>query len=270
MNWASLSQAERDAAYNNGAAVRDSAAQNNARREASAAYRAAHPATLDIAYGEKEREKFDFFLGSDPAAPCLVFIHGGYWQMNRREDFANMAEGVAAHGWHVALPGYTLAPEASLHEIVSEILAALDFLSAHRAEYGMTGKIILAGWSAGAQLAAVAMAHTSVDAALLISGVYELAPLRDTYLNEKLQLTDQEIDYFSPLRQKMVDKPAVIAYGTMELAALVEDAKMLHAARLVAKAVTMLLPIEGADHFTILRQLTAPNGALTAQLLALE
>jgi hypothetical protein len=35
---------------------------------------------------------------------------------------------------------------------------------------------------------------------LAISGVFELGPVRDTYLNEKLRLTEQEIVLLSPMR----------------------------------------------------------------------
>ena len=80
MDWGALSRAERDAAYNNSAAVADSTTLSDARNAASAAFRAAHPAALDLAYGPRERNRWDLFPAADPAAPCLVFIHGGYWQ----------------------------------------------------------------------------------------------------------------------------------------------------------------------------------------------
>src|ERR1700744_5066229 len=127
MDWGKMSRAARDAAYNNNAAVADSAALNRERVDASAAYRAAHGAKLDLPYGPAERAKWDLYPGGDAAAPCLVFIHGGYWQMNGREPFACLAAGVAAHGWSVAMPGYTLAPDASLSQIAGEIRAALDW-----------------------------------------------------------------------------------------------------------------------------------------------
>ena len=87
MNWGTMSRAARDAAYNNGKAVAESATLNAGRIAASQAFRAAHPGHLDLAYGPGERNKWDLYPGADAAAPCLVFIHGGYWQMNRREDF---------------------------------------------------------------------------------------------------------------------------------------------------------------------------------------
>ncbi len=264
-----MTQAERDAAYNNGAAVANSAELNAQRRAASAAHRAAHPGRLDIPYGEKPRQKWDFYPATDAPAPCLVFIHGGYWQMNGREDFAVLAAGVAAHGWSVAMPGYTLAPEASLRDIVDEIFAALNWLQANRATAGIFGNIILSGWSAGAHLAALAMAHPSVSAVLLISGVYELGPIKETYLNAKLNLTGEAIASLSPLRLPVVEKPAVIAYGKEELRALVDDSERLHAARVAAGAKSILVPVEGENHFTILHELSSPSGALTTQLLQL-
>ncbi len=267
--WAALSQAERDAAYNNSAAVADSAALNRMRNEASAAFRAAHPEALDLPYGPGPRNAWDIYAGGAPDAPCLVFIHGGYWQMNGRENFACIASGLAAHGWSVALPGYTLAPDADLGQIAGEIQAALDWLAANGARHGAGGKIILAGWSAGAHLAALALSHPAVVAGLAISGIYELAPLRDTYLNEKLSLTDTQIHTLSPLRLPAVPKPLTIAYGTNELPALVGDALALHALRAAAQAPGDLAPIAGADHFTILDELRRPDGALTRLALSL-
>lgn len=268
--WERLSRAERDLAYNNNAAVADSARLNEARIAAAAAFRATAPAKLDLAYRPGERTRWDLFPAADPAAPCLVFIHGGYWQRNRREDFACLAEGVRAHGWSAALPGYTLAPDATLGRIVTEIGAALDWLAAEGPAHGIAGPIVVSGWSAGGQLAALALSHPSVTAGLALSGVYELGPLRDTWLDEKLRLSDEEIATLSPLRLPPVPKPLAIAYGTKELPRLVEDSRALHCARAAAHAPGPLIPIAGADHFTILDALRRPDGELTRAALALH
>ena len=190
MNWGAMSRAERDAAYDNIGAVKDSAALNAARAAASAAFRAAHPEHLDLRYGPRERNTWDLFPATDPKAPCLVFIHGGYWQRNSKDQFANLIGGPYAHGWAAALPGYTLAPDASLTEIVAEIRAALDWLAEHGPAHGIAGPIVLSGWSAGGHLTAMCLDHPSVVAGLAISGLFELGPIRDTDLNEKLRLTD--------------------------------------------------------------------------------
>lgn len=266
--WDTLSQAERDAAYNNNAAVKDSAAWVEARDKAAPLFRAATPAHLDIPYGSGARQKLDIYPGK-PGAPCLVFIHGGYWQRNTREVFAHYAEGLLAHGWSVAMPSYTLAPEARLGAIVAEMGAALDLIAKDGALYGLTGPVVVSGWSAGAQLAVMQLDHPAVAAGLAISGVYELAPLRDTFLNAALDLSDAEIAACSPLRHAPSPKPLAIAYGTAEVLALVHDSRALAAKRVAAHAPGALLPILGADHFSILDELRRPDGLLVRAALDL-
>ena len=173
-----------------------------------------------------------------------------------------------AHGWSVALPGYTLAPDATLAQIVGEIGSALDWLATDGPGRGLAGgAVVVSGWSAGAHLAAMALGHPSVAAGLAISGVFEFAPLRDTYLDEKLRLTDSEISALSPLRLPAVAKPLAISYGTAELPALIEDSRDLHRYRSEAHAPGPLIPISGADHFTILEELRRPDGRLAGAAL---
>ncbi|MFG1294536.1 alpha/beta hydrolase [Xanthobacter variabilis] len=266
--WDTLSQTERDAAYNNNAAVADSADWVAARDVAAAAYRAARPEGLDIAYGSGGRQKLDLFSGA-AGAPTLVFLHGGYWQRNSREVFAHYAQGLAAHGWSVVLPSYSLAPEARLADIVAEIGAALDFLAREGGRLGVTGPVVLSGWSAGAQLAVMQLGHPLVTAGLAISGVYELAPIRDTFLNGALQLSDEEIATLSPLRLPVCGKHLAISYGTAEVPALVHDSEALAARRVAAGAPVSVLPIAGANHFSILEELRDPEGRLTRAALDL-
>lgn len=260
--WGAMSRAERAAAYNNSAAVPDSPALNARRIEGSAAFRAAHPGHLDLPYGPRERNKIDLFPASEAGAPCLVFLHGGYWQRNRREEFCCLMEGVRAHGWSAALPGYTLAPEATLTEILAEVFAALDWMAANAAAHGIAGRLVLSGWSAGGHLTAMALPHPAVSAGLSVSGVFELGPIRDIYLNDALRLTDEEVAALSPLRLPVTHKPLAIAYGTTELPPLVADSRDLHALRSAAHAPGALIPVAGADHFTIVDSLRDPQGEL--------
>jgi arylformamidase len=268
-HWATLDASGRDAAYNNNAAVADGPKWIEKRNSESAAYRTAHPKDLDVAYAASERTAFDLYPAADPAAPCLVFIHGGYWQRNSREVFACFAEGPAAAGWSVAIPGYTLAPQKNIRGIVDEIGQALDWLAAAGAQHGIAGPLVIAGWSAGAQLAVLQLAHPHVVAGLAVSGIYELAPLRDTNLNAALSLTDEEIADCSPLRRPATHKPLVISYGSAELPTLVHDARRLYRLRDREGAPGRLLPIAGADHFSILAELQKPGGALVRAAIGL-
>jgi arylformamidase len=268
-NWGRLSQAERNAAYDNNAAVADSAALIAERNAVSEQMRAKLRSHLDLPYADRDRTKIDLYPGSDAHGPCLVFVHGGYWQRNSRELFAMLVEGVAAHGWSVAIPGYSLAPGATLTQIVSEISQALDWLATNGSSRGISGPVILSGWSAGGHLTAMALDHPGVAAGLAISGVYELAPIRDTALNDALKLTETEIANLSPLRLPASRKRLDLAYGKNELPALVFDSIYLHDKRSKEKAKGELLPIEGADHFTILNELRRPDGKLVNALLRL-
>ena len=266
MNWGAMSRTARDAAYNNVAAVADCTALNATRAAHSATFRAAHPEHLDLRYGPRERNTWDLFPATDPRAPCLVFIHGGYWQRNSAHQFANLIAGPYAHGWAAALPGYTLAPDASLTEITAEINAALDWLSEHGPAHGIAGPVVLSGWSAGGHLTAMCLGHQRVSAGLAISGLFELGPIRDTELNDKLQLSDGEIVTLSPLRLPVVPKPLAIAYGTAELPPLVSDSRDLHAYRAAAHAPGVLIPVPDANHFTIVHELRDADGLLTRQV----
>src|SRR5262249_27847409 len=72
-----MDRAALDAAYNNGAAVADSADWLVRWRELSAAVRASPRARLDIPYGSRPRARFDYFPCGAARAPLFVLIHGG-------------------------------------------------------------------------------------------------------------------------------------------------------------------------------------------------
>jgi acetyl esterase/lipase len=93
-----------------------------------------------------------------------------------------------AHGINVALIGYTLAPEATMDEIVAEIHAGIDYLAGQLPALGARHEgIVVSGWSAGGHLTSMALSHPKVRAGMAISGIYDLEPIRHSYLNEKLK-----------------------------------------------------------------------------------
>src|SRR5258705_9499769 len=93
-----MDRAALDAAYNNGAAVRNSAQIVTDWQARSDRLRARHAATMDLRYGPAERNRIDLFPAGPAAAPLLVFIHGGYWQMRAKEVFSFVATGPLAPG----------------------------------------------------------------------------------------------------------------------------------------------------------------------------
>ncbi|MCC7347677.1 MAG: alpha/beta hydrolase [Variibacter sp.] len=217
--WRGFTRPELDAAYNNAASIPD-AAERLARWERQAhAFRAAHAELLDLPYGPRPRNRIDLFRCGQADAPLLVFIHGGYWQSRSKELFSHMAGGPNALGLNVAMIGYTLAPEATLTQIVEETHAAIRWLRREGPRHGVgRGKLVVSGWSAGGHLTATAMPLAEVDAGLAISGIFDVEPCRHNYLNEKLNLTAAEAAAMSPIHHLPAErKPLVVAFGTREL-----------------------------------------------------
>ena len=258
-----------DAAYNNSAAVSGSGAMMQAFGERSAALRASHPGYRELQYGPAPRNRIDY-LPADRPGPLLVFIHGGYWQMRSKDDFSFLAAGPLAHGVHVALVGYTLAPDASLTEIVHEVRAAIGYLhGADDLARVDRQRILVSGWSAGGHLTAMCMEEPGVIGGIAISGIYDLAPMRLCYLNDKLQLTEQEVDALSPLRLPISSKPLALVYGGDELPELQRQSVDFADARNPGPG-NRLAALAGHNHFTILDELAAPDGAITRMVHSMK
>src|SRR5258708_4830146 len=271
MLYRGMDRAQLDAAYNNRAAVPATEQIIADWNERSARIRAARKGHLDLEYGARPRERLDLFLADDPNAPTLAFIHGGYWQMNDKEGYAFLAEGVLARGLNLALIEYTLAPDARMDQIVGEVRHAIAFLSEHLGDYGADPtRIYVAGHSAGGHLTATTMSLPAVRGGIAISGIYDLEPVRLNYLNIKLGLDADEARRNSPLLHLPVTAGSlIVAYGTAELPELCRQSIDYAQAWVESGLPGHLLPIDGADHFTILEALAAPHGSLTQALVEL-
>jgi arylformamidase len=263
-DWRKLSREELDRGLNNSEAVAGSSEIVAGWDRQSADLRKQHASHLDLRYGPRERNRIDFLKAAD-GAPTLLFIHGGYWQMRAKEAFALFAEGPMAHGINVALTGYTLAPDATLDEIVGEVNAAIDFLCQQLPALGGDGKgIVVSGWSAGGHLTAMALSHPKVRAAMAISGIYDLEPIRHSYLNVKLKLDEAASRKNSPM---MVAggpmKPLSLVVGSAELPLLRKQTADFAGHRAKHGLPVTYEEIPGADHFTIMNEMAKPQGRIT-------
>ena len=262
-----MDQTALDAGYNNTLAVRDSSVLLQDFDERSAALRAAHGEHLDLRYGPAPRNRIDYFAADKPG-PLLIFIHGGYWQIRAKETFSFLAAGPLAHGIHVAMIGYTLAPDATLTEIVAEVRAAIAWLKNNATKFGGdTERMIVSGWSAGGHLAAMSLDEPGVIGGVAISGIYDLEPVRLSYLNDKLRLSDEEETSLSPLHLPLSAKPMTITYGTGELPELQRQSEQYADARRGLPG--NLVPLSQLNHFTILNELAAADGAITREVCAI-
>ncbi len=262
-----LTREELDAAYDNTRAVADSARILVGFEERSRLLAERYPGELNLRFGPRERQRIDFFRAGSPGAPLLVFIHGGYWQMRRKETFRFLAAGALHHGISVALPGYTLAPEQNLAGIVTEIRDALRWLREHADSLGFDrSRIVVAGWSAGGHLAAMAADEPGVTGVLAISGIFDLEPIRLCCLNDKLLLKPEEVAGLSPLRLPLSGKPLFAVCGSDELPELQRHSWDFARHRAAAKLPGGAFTLAGRNHFTILEELETPGGMITTLL----
>jgi arylformamidase len=170
-----------------------------------------------------------------------------------------------AHGINVALIGYTLAPDATLDEIVAEIHAGIDFLTRQLPALGGDGKgIVVSGWSAGGHLTAMALAHPFVRAGMGISGIYDLEPIRHSYLNAKLSLDEAASRRNSPMMLPGGPmKPISLVVGAAELPLLRKQTADFAGNRARHGLPVTYEEIAGANHFTIMNELASPMGRIT-------
>jgi len=162
---------------------------------------------LDSEYGDQSGQVLDFYHAGGSDSPLHVFIHGGYWQELSSKDAATMARPLVNNGVSLGVVNYTLAPEASIDQMVDECYLALRHLLINASDFGIDpGNISLSGHSAGAQLVMHMLSRYQADDLLqgvrlvvLISGIYDLVPICFTSINKMLGLDTEKARELSPL-----------------------------------------------------------------------
>lgn len=238
------------------------------RTAASQQVREAHPDHLDLAYGPLERQRVDVFLppGAGPW-PLLIYIHGGYWQKNHKNDQAYLASAWLAQGVAFATLGYRLLPSVSLADIVRDIAGGMALLRDRAAPLGLDSRrMLLSGLSAGAHLTAmyaVSPAGRQLAGAVLLSGVYDLAPLETTspgqIIAPSLKAPPAEI---SPLALGApAGFPCLVGWGSEETDVFKSQSAALAAYWANRGVVAAQAAVAGANHFTVIEALRGDSGS---------
>jgi arylformamidase len=166
---------------------------------------------LGVPYGPSAAETLDIFPAAGGRAPVLMFIHGGYWRAFSKNEFSFAAEAYVADGITVAVVDYALAPTVTMDEIVRQCRAALAWLHHNVAEHGGDpGSLHVGGHSAGGHLTAMMMStdwpafEEGLPADLIksgsaVSGLFDLEPIRLSYLNEEVRLDEDMVRRNSPI-----------------------------------------------------------------------
>ena len=257
-------------AYENGAYI-PNAADYPVRWAAEAATfraRLGDMATLDVAYGTGARQVYDLFRPVGEARGLLVFIHGGYWRRFDKSMWSHLAAGPIARGWVVAMPSYTLAPEARISEITQEVTRAVV-----AAAKDVHGPIVLTGHSAGGHLSArmrckdIALptaVSERIKRIVPISPLSDLRPLMQTDMNVDLRLDAAEAAAESPiLHDDLLDVDTHVWVGGIERPAFLDQARWLSDAWGAGLTIA-----KDRHHFDVIEPLTAADSELTETLLA--
>ena len=270
-------QAQIDQQYNASLGLPDATAPGRHNAALAARARSLLPQHLDIPFGPTRAETLDIFPAAPTGpggAPVFVFIHGGYWRALSSKDFSGVAVGLHARGITTVVVNYALCPFVTIDEIVRQVRSAVAWTVRRIAEFGGDpARIGVGGHSAGGHLTAMCMqtewardyglAQDPIKAALMISGIYDIAPLRYSYLQPMIQLDEGCIRRNSPaFSARTCAAPAWITWGGNETSEFARQSAVMHAAWGAQGNTSTLRPIDGADHFSVIRGFESADSAL--------
>ncbi len=230
-------------------------------------------ADINISYGDTGRQVLDVLLPKNSPRGLIVFVHGGYWKAFDKSTWSHLARGPVEKGLAVAIPSYTLCPDARISEITAEIGAAIT-VAADRVD----GPVGLAGHSAGGHLVTRMISESTplqshirerIKNVVSISGVHDLRPLLKTKMNETLGLDTAEALTESPVLLKPVSNARVVCWvGADERPEFVRQNSMLADVWRESGASTAVVEEYGQHHFNVIDGLADPDHTMVRALLS--
>ena len=239
--------------------------------------------TLDVRYGPTLAEYVDIFPSREPRSPIHVFFHGGYWTLPiSARDQSFIAKSAVEQNWTAVIVNYALCPQVRIPEITRQCRAAVAWVYSHAEEFnGDRERVFVSGHSAGGHIVGRLLATqweqdyglpaSTIAGGLPISGLFELEPIRWTWLQPRLQLTGDEVLVESPIWHLPLTRiPVTVALGGAETDEFLRQSSdyvdALRANGLSAGHVA----VPKRHHFDILDELSAADGALWKELVALQ
>ncbi|HAS43293.1 MAG TPA: alpha/beta hydrolase [Microscillaceae bacterium] len=229
---------------------------------------------LNVAYGANPLQTIDIFPSKIPNSPVLIFIHGGYWRALDKSSYSFVAEPFVQHNFSVFVINYRLIPEVDLAELVQDITLAVNWVKTQAKTYqGNASAITLSGHSAGGHLALMAYLlnpalRPHIAAICSISGLFDLKPIQQSYLNEVLQLDDATVATYSPIYQDLsvVQCPFLLSVGLGETELFVKQSLNLYKKNQENQSISYL-GINDLNHYQIIHELGKEESALTQFIL---
>ena len=233
-----------------------------------AAHCEAAGARMNLAYGDGEREKLDFFFAGDHDGPVIVYIHGGYWQRGDKSMYSFVSEAFIKHGVSVAVLNYDLTPAVRMGQIPPQIRKAIAWNWHNAKDLGFSpDKLFVMGHSAGGHLTSRMMStdwpafDSALPADLIrggvpVSGLYELEPLVHTSLNNGPQMDIPEAIAESPtFIPPVTNAPQLVVVGGGETPEFLRQSDDYSAKFVTPERSMERYDVPEADHFDELERL---------------
>jgi arylformamidase len=235
-----------------------------------------------FSYGTEKQESLHLYKVKKRRAPIVIFIHGGGWRGGSAAECAFPAEMLLAAGAHfIAVDFFTIGEaKGDLDILVHQIRRACGWIFQNSARFGGDPRrLYIVGHSSGAHLAAMILSTCWSDygfpsdlikGGVLISGIYDLGPLRQTSRVSYVHIDDRVERDLSPIHQlSNLSAPLLIAVGTAESPEFRRQAQSYADAATKAGKKIQTIVGEGYNHFEILETLANPYGVLGRNLLNL-
>ncbi len=245
----------------------------------SLAVRTARRCLLDVPYGESVHETLDVFIPERPRGPVHLFFHGGYWQSLSSKQFAFAAPAYLDAGAIWIAVDYALCPSVTMTELARQCRAATAFAWAHARDWGGDPEqLFVAGHSAGGHITALLLStewrqfgarlpRAPVKGGLAISGLYDLEPIRLSYVNNKLRMDEAEAHALSPIQHVPTRAaPLAVAVGGEESAEFHRQQADFVARWRARRRPLTVIDLPGLNHFSVMDDYA--NGTLEQAALA--
>ena len=276
MDWRSLPMEDLERHFNPRVAVADAESHLAGRAKESAGVRRRLNGRYDIAYGDGPRQVLDIFPADVQGAPIHLFIHGGYWRALAKQDFSFMAPAYVEAGVNAVVMDYDLCPTVTLDRVVAETIECVAWIAKNAGLLGGdANRIVVSGHSAGAHLAAFALAEDwtrhglpgdLLKAAVLVSGIYDPRPVLQISVNDEIGLTPAMAARCDATAQPpRSGLPLLVAVGGDEPAGWIAQSTDYHRG---AGPDAEFMTCPGKHHFTVGECLCDPKSPVFQWLLA--
>jgi arylformamidase len=233
-----------------------------------------------FAYGSTSVEALDVYRARS-GAPIQIFIHGGAWRSGAAKDWAFPADMFVHRGAHFVVPDFVSVIDAggSLFAMAEQVRNAIAWTYRNAERFGGDrARMFLSGHSSGAHLAGVALTtdwkrlglgSDLVKGGVLLSGMYDLKPVRLSARSRYVHFDDATEEALSPQRHlDRLHAPLVVAYASLDSPEFQRQSRDFAAAVKASGKPIDLLVARGYNHFEAPETLGNPYGLLGRAALA--